>query len=275
MCEKIKINKGGFLPMDYELKGKKVMITGAAQGIGKETAIVFAKQKADIIACDINLEKLKDSCLEFEQYGIRTLPIKMDVGDEESVKEGVAKAIDEIGRIDVLLNCAGVVISRKLFDLEEKEWERVMSIDLKSVFMLGREVAKHMVENKIHGRIITVSSQASKIGEYANGVYSCAKAGINTLTQVMAQEWAEYGITVNAVCPGYVNTELMRGVFEKRGPLEGMTPEQYKKKLCDRIPLGRMAEGRDVGELMAFLASPGADYITGVAITIAGGSTLF
>ncbi len=261
--------------MDYELKGKVALVTGAAQGIGKATAMVFAKNGVDLIACDINYEQLAESCKEFEAQGVRALPVKMDVSNYENVQNGVQQGIDQFGRIDILLNCAGIVISKKLTEMEVTSWERVMDIDLKSVFMLSKVVAAHMIEKGIPGRIITISSQASKIGEYANSVYSCAKAAINTLTQVMAQEWGEYGISATAICPGYVNTDMMKKVFNERGPLEGMTPEEYKARLCSRIPLGRMAEPHEIGELMAFLASPAGGYITGVAITIAGGSTLF
>ena len=127
---------------------------------------------------------------------------------------------------------------------------------------------------KKKGHIVSISSQASKIGEYGNGVYSISKAGVNMLTQILGLEYAELGITVNAVCPGFVNTEMMQEVFKKRGPIEGMTPEEYEKALTAKIPYGRMCEPYEGAELMTFRASERADYITGVTITVAGGSTL-
>jgi NAD(P)-dependent dehydrogenase (short-subunit alcohol dehydrogenase family) len=160
-------------------------------------------------------------------------------------------------------------------DVEEDEWDRVMNINLKSIFLLSREVAKMMIRDKVKtGKIVSISSQASKIGELGNGVYCISKAGVNMLTQVLALELAEHGISVNAVCPGYVNTEMMQLVFQKRGPLEGMTPEEYEESLVSKVPMGRMASPEEIASLMIYLSSEESSYITGSSITIAGGKTL-
>ena len=164
----------------------------------------------------------------------------------------------------MLANCAGISTSRKLLDVEDGEWDRVMNINLRSMFTLSKRFARAAQEaGKRGGHIVSISSQASKLGEYGNGVYSISKAGVNMLTQILGLELAELGITVNAVCPGYVNTEMMQEVFQKRGPIEGMTPAEYEAALTARIPYGRMCEPEEVAELMAFLASPKADYVTG------------
>lgn len=165
--------------------------------------------------------------------------------------------------------------SKNLIDVSSNEWERVMNVNLKSIWQLSVLFAKQSIAlGKKGGNIVSVSSQASKIGELGNGVYSISKAGINSLTQVLGLEYAEYGISVSAVCPGYVNTEMVQEVFQTRAPLEGMTPEQYEKTLTSSVPMDRMAEPSEVADLMAFLAGGRADYITGVTVTIAGGKTL-
>ena len=150
-----------------------------------------------------------------------------------------------------------------------------MNVNLKSIYLLSQKVAKNMITNKVKsGKIVNISSQASKIGEYGNGVYCISKAGVNMLTQVLGLELAEHGISVTAVCPGYVNTEMIQEVFQKRGPLEGMTPKEYEKSLTDLVPLKRLVEPEEIAEFILYLSSDKADYITGVSLTIAGGRTL-
>lgn len=260
--------------MNYNLKGKVALVTGSAQGIGKATAMAFAKSGSDVILCDINYDKLVTTAKEIEALGVKVLPLKMDVCNSADIENAVTKSVETFGHIDVLLNCAGICIASKIVELDEKIWDLIMNINLRGVFVLTKKVVQHMIDNKIRGRILTISSQASKMGEYANGAYSCSKSAINTFTQVIAQELAEYGITANCICPGYVNTDIMQKVFLERGPLEGMTPAEYEAKLCGRIPLGRMAEPSEIGNFLAFLASEDASYITGVALTISGGSTI-
>ena len=260
--------------LDDGLKNKNVLVTGAAQGIGKATALVFAGYGCNVIATDIKMEGVNKTVEEIKAMGKDALAIEMDVSNADQVKAGVAKAAAAFGDIHVLANCAGISHSSLLKDLTEAEWDKVMDINGKSVFMVTKEIANHMIERGIKGKIVSVSSQASKIGEAGNGVYCCSKAAVNLLTQVFALELAPYDINVNAVSPGYINTEIMQKVFRERGPLEGMTPKQYEDKLLERVPLKRMAEPEEIGEFMAYLASGKAGYITGVSLTIAGGTTL-
>lgn len=261
--------------MKFDLLGNVAMVTGSARGIGKATAEVFAQNGINLIMCDIEKEELAKSAEEMKKYGVEVLPVIMDAASEEDILSAIAKGEEKFGKIDYLIHCAAIIIATKMTDCTNEIWDRTMNIDLRSVFQLSKHMANQMIRNKVAGRIITISSQASKVGEYGNGPYSCAKAAVNTLTQVLAQELAEHGITVNAICPGYVNTVMMNKTFYERGPIEGMTGEEYKKKLEARIPLGRMAEPDEIGKLIAFLASESGKYITGIAVTIAGGSTLF
>lgn len=259
--------------MDLNLNGKVAFITGAAQGIGKATAMVLARYGCDLVIGDLKVGTLDGVAKQVEAIGVKVLPIQMNVSKSEDINKAVEQAIEHFGRIDILINCAGISHSSLIVELDESEWDRVMDINGKSVYLCSKAVANSMIKAGIKGKIISVSSQASKLGEYGNGVYSCSKAVVNTLTQVMGQELAQHGINVSAVCPGYINTEIMQKVFRERGPLEGMTAENYEKKLLEKVPMRRMAEPEEIGEFMAFLASDKANYITGVALTIAGGST--
>lgn len=259
-----------------ELLNKVCIVTGSARGIGKAVAMKFAENGADVIMMDINKELLETSAKEVaDRYGRKAYAVFVDAASTDSVNQAMNEVETLVGSADVLANCAGISTSKKMIDVEDAEWDRVFNINLRAVFTFGKRFAKALQkEGKKKGHIVSISSQASKIGEYGNGVYSISKAGVNMLTQILGLEFAELGITVNAVCPGYVNTEMMQEVFQKRGPIEGMTPEEYEKTLTARIPFGRMCEPEEVAELMTFLASDRADYITGVTVTVAGGSTL-
>lgn len=260
--------------MDYGLNGKTALVTGSAQGIGKAIALTLAQYGCNLAIADIKIEKMEQAKEEIEKLGRKALPLKLDVTDSRQIEECVAEAAAQLDGIDILVNNAGISHSSLLTELSEKDWDMVMNVNAKSMFLVTKAVAKKMIERGRGGKVINISSQASKIGEYGNGVYSCSKALVNMLTQVYALELAQYGINVNAICPGYVNTEIMQKVFRERGPIEGMTPKQYEEKLLERVPLGRMIEPSEIGEFIAFLASNKSGYITGVSYTIAGGSTM-
>ena len=260
--------------MDLNIENKIALVTGAAQGIGRATAVILAKYGCDLIITDIQAEKLEKTAKDVKTAGGRCIDIKTDVIDSQQIIDSVKNGIKEYGKIDILVNCAGIPNASKLVDLSEKLWEKVMEINAKSVFIYIREVAKHMIEKKIKGKIVNISSQAAKLGEYGNGVYSCSKAVVSTLTQVFGLELAEYGINVNALCPGPTNTQLMQNVFRERASLVKMTPEEYEKNWVKNVPLGRMAKPEEIGELIAFLCSDKSSYMTAVSTTIAGGMTI-
>jgi NAD(P)-dependent dehydrogenase (short-subunit alcohol dehydrogenase family) len=261
--------------MDKLLEGKLCIVTGAARGMGKALALKYAENGADVVLMDLNKEGVEAAAKEIEAKGVKVLPLTVNVASSQEIDKAMDEIESKFAKVDVLANCAGISTSRKIVDVEESEWDRVMNVNLKSAYMLSRRVARNMIKNNVkNGKIVSISSQASKIGEYANGVYCVSKAGLNMLTQVLALELAEYGISVNTVCPGYVNTEMIREVFEKRGPLEGMTPKEYEKTLTDQVPMRRLVEPEEIADLMLFLSSEKGNYITGVSITMAGGKTL-
>lgn len=262
--------------MGENYKGRLCIVTGAARGIGRACAAKFAEYGADVVMVDINKEILEKSAAEISgKYGVKTWAYAVDISNFEACEKFMAEVNKNIGTVDVLGNCAGITVAKHLIDLTPAEWERVMGVNLRGIWCLSQLFAKQLkVSGKTKGHIVSISSQASKIGESANGVYSISKAGINSMTQVLGLEYAEYGISVTAICPGYVNTEMVQEVFQKRSLVEGKTPEEYEKELTGGVAMGRMCEPEEVAELMSFLAGGRADYITGVTVTIAGGKTL-
>ena len=257
--------------MDFN--GRVVMVTGAAQGIGKATALMFSEYGADVVVADVNSDGVLQTLKEVEQRGRRGVAVAMNVSDKNQVETGVQKALEALGKIEILVNGAGICPSALLQELTEEAWDRVMSINAKGTFLCSQVVARNMIKNR-YGKIINISSIASKTGEYGNGVYCVSKAAVSMLTQVQALELAEHNINVNAVCPGYTNTELLHRAFQTRASDGTVNPENYKQALIEKVPLRRMAEPEEIAELIAFLASEKAAYITGEAVLISGGKEM-
>jgi NAD(P)-dependent dehydrogenase (short-subunit alcohol dehydrogenase family) len=256
-----------------DLLGRTAMVTGAGRGIGRAIALTLASRGADIAAADIAATSLDLVSEEVIAIGSRCLPVEMNVASSASVAAGVSRVVEHFGGIDILVNNAGMLGSSLLADLEEEAWDSLIGVNTKGVWLCTKAVVPYMKRAR-WGRVINISSIAAKTGEYANGAYCISKAAVSMMTQVWALELAEYGINVNAVCPGYTDTEMMRFCFDSRGPLEGMTPAEYERALLSNVPLGRMAKPTEIAELVAFLASDNAGYITGTAVVIAGGKEL-
>ncbi|WP_434663310.1 SDR family NAD(P)-dependent oxidoreductase [Klebsiella sp. MISC125] len=258
-----------------DLTGKVCVVTGAARGIGKAVAIKYAACGADVVLIDLDKEAIERVAHEVESYGVSVLPLAVNVASAAELNAAFLKIEAKYKKVDVLANCAGISVSKLLKDLTEDEWQRVFNVNLKSIFLLSTMVARNMIEQGVkNGKIVSVSSQASKIGEVGNGPYCASKAGLNALTQVHALELAEYGISVNSVCPGYVDTEMLREVLQKRSLVEGKSPDEYEKQLMAQVPMQRLAKAEEIAEFMLFLSSDGANYITGTSMTIAGGKTI-
>jgi NAD(P)-dependent dehydrogenase (short-subunit alcohol dehydrogenase family) len=262
--------------MEKSLEEKTCIVTGAARGIGKALAIKYAEKGANIVLIDLNKENVEATAKEIaEGLGVTVLPLVVDVTSSPQISAALEEIGSQFTKIDVLAHCAGISTSRLILDIEEEEWDRVFNVNLKSLYLLSKGVAKSMIKNEVkNGKIVSISSQASKIGELGNGAYCASKAGVNSLTQVLALELAEYGISVNAVCPGFVDTEMLQEVFRKRSVIEGKAPEEYEHLLTSQVPMGRLAKPEEIAEFMLFLSSEKANYITGTSMTIAGGKTL-
>ena len=242
-----------------DLSGKVAFITGAAQGIGKETALTLARKGANIAAADVNENLLLENSREFEPFGIEYLPLAMNVTLEQEVNEAMAKTVNTFGKIDILVNNAGITKDSLILRMSEDAWDRVLSINLKGAFLCLKAASRYMLKQR-KGTIINLASVVGLMGNPGQANYSASKAGLIGLTKTAARELAAKGITVNAVAPGYIDTEMTRAL-----------PESSRAKLEDLIPLKKLGNVRDVACAILFLASEEASYITGQVLNVNGG----
>lgn len=239
---------------------KVALITGSSRGIGKAIALDFAKTGFTVI---LNNNKRTEEALallkEIESKGYSVRYHKADVIYPEQVNDMVKQIVDKFGRIDVLVNNAAINLDRSFNNMEKKEWDDVISTNLTGVFNCVKPVITYMKEQK-WGRIINISSVVGQMGNVGQANYSASKAGLIGLTKTLAREYAKYGITVNAVAPGFIDTEMTRNI-----------PEKIKLKIIENIPLARFGKVHEVAKLVSFLASEDAEYITGQVFSINGG----
>jgi len=251
--------------MSENLKGKVAIITGARRGIGKVIALKLAKEGARVVVTDISQEDCQEVVKEIEKSGREGVAVKLDVTNEEEIKKVVKVAKEKFGRIDILVNNAGIGTTCDLLKITKKDWEKMLAIDLGGVFLCTKEVLETMIAGK-WGRIINISSIASFLYWPKLTHYSAAKAGILGFTKNVAGEIGKHGITVNAICPGAIETAMLDQVLKDLG----MTREQ----VIQHTPIGRIGRPEDIANLVSFLASDEASFITGQAISADGGFTL-
>lgn len=246
----------------FDYTGRVVMITGASSGLGVQMARGFAKQGADIVITARRMEKLEQVAEELRQLGVKALPIQCDVTSTEQVDAAVEQAIQEFGKIDVLVNNAGSSKANPVTDMTDEEWEFTIDTDLTSVFKVTRAVARKMVE-KGYGRIINIASMYGLLGTNQNaGAYHASKAGVVNFSRSTAAELAPHGITVNTICPGYFTTELTVDTLETEG---------FKQYMGLTVPMARPGKEGELNAGAIFLGSEEAAYVTGVALPIDGG----
>jgi len=247
------------------LDGKVAMVTGAGSGIGKAAAIAVAEAGADCVPCELP-EKIADLapvCEEIRSLGRKAHPLPLCLPDIDSIDSAVAGAVEGMGRIDVLVNNAGVNVPRDALDVTEEDWDRVLDVNLKGLFFISQRVARKMVETG-GGKIVNMASQNGVVGYYKRAAYCSSKAGVVNLTRVLALEWAPHKINVNAVGPTFVLTPLTQATFGDAA---------LREDLLKRIPLGRVGQPEDVVGAVVFLASPAADLVTGHTLLVDGGWT--
>lgn len=249
---------------DFSLNGKVALITGGSRGIGKATALGFARAGADVAIASRKLPDLEQVAAEIRGLGRKALPVAAHVAKLEEIKSLVQTVNKEFGRIDILVNNAGTspAISPML-DLEERLWDSIMNLNLKGVIFISQAVARIMKEHG-GGKIINVSSVTAFRHETHIGVYSISKAALTMATRIMAQEWAEYNIRVNAIAPGHIHTRLGDSIFE--------AVPQYKKEFLDRVPMRRIGNPDEIVGAMIYLASDASSYVTGETIVVDGGT---
>ncbi|MGI6169992.1 MAG: SDR family NAD(P)-dependent oxidoreductase [Christensenellales bacterium] len=255
------------------LQDKVLLITGAAGGIGAAAAKICAGYGAKVVAMDLKEKELQGTVEAIRAAGGEAISAVVDVTKRETVKQAIAKALDKYGKIDGLFNNAGVVKSCLLVECSDEEYDFTMDINAKGSFIVATEVAKVMIPNR-SGRIISTSSISALREESTNGTYCMSKAAISMMTRVLALELGQYNISCVAICPGHINTGLLRGSFEQRGAAEGKSVESFYEEMQATIPLDRLAEPEEVGEFVAFLFDDRSAYIDGNSILFAGGKVM-
>ncbi len=247
------------MSLSFRLDGKVALVTGASRGLG--AGIAYALKDAG--ATVVGTSREQDSANQVAER-LGSVPVAMDVSDVGSVREGVDRVASELGRLDILVNNAGLNIPQGIFDVDEASWDAVVDTNLKGTFFATQAAARHMVDRGEGGRIINVASQAGVVGIEERSAYGASKGGTVLLTKVLAIELAEHGVTVNAVAPTFIATELTRATLEDPA---------WRERILSRIPLGRVGEVEDVAAATVYLASPAAAMVTGHTLLVDGGWT--
>ena len=274
------------------ISGKVALVTGAARrrGIGRATALRLAREGADVACLDIarpydefpeygvaTSDELAEVVAEIEGMGRRAIALRADVSESAQVDAAVAEAVDRLGAVDLCANVAGGaglgMGAGPLLQLGDDEWNRVLAVNLTGTYYVSQACARHMIGRGASGRIVNVSSQAGKRGFSFLGAYCAAKAGVIMLTQALALELGQFGITVNAVCPGTVDTDLTNKDGMLRRVVE-MSGGDFDAWVRAEIPLGRLQEPGEVAGAIAWLFSDDASYVTGEAVNVSGGETM-
>ena len=244
------------------LEGKLAIVTGGARGIGKEIAMLFAKQGANIAICDVNLEEAEKTAKEIQDSGRESLAFKVDVTDQSQIQDMVDKILDKFNKIDILINNAGITKDNLLLRMSEEEWDKVIAVNLKGTFLCTKIVSKVMLKQRF-GKIVNLASIIGIMGNAGQANYAASKAGIIGLTKSVAKELASRNICVNAIAPGFIKTDMTARLAE-----------EVQKKMLSVIPLARFGEAKDVADLAIFLSSESSSYITGQVIQVDGGMVM-
>lgn len=254
--------------LSIDFSGQTLVVTGGLTGIGKGIVDLFLKAGANVVIGDISCKA------QFEQIHERLVHIRMDVTAAEDAARLIEGAVQAFGRIDFVVNNSGTSTMDYAVDIKEEDWDKVMDINAKGVYLVSQAAARQMLRQGGGGRIINIASQAGKNGYRLMGNYVASKHAVLGFTKVMAIELAKEQILVNAVCPGIVETDMKRRERVEGAKLRGLQPEDILAEDRSQVPLGRTAEPEDVANVVLFLASPFSSYMTGQAINVTGGMTM-
>jgi len=242
-----------------ELKGKTALVTGSARGIGKTIVLELARQGCNVVVSDIDLEGAKSTAKEAEACGVKALAVRADVSQAEAVEAMIKQVIDTFGQIDILVNNAGITRDSLLMRMSEEDWDQVIQINLKSAFLCTKAVIRGMMKQR-SGKIINMASVVGVGGNAGQANYAASKAGLIGLTKSTAKEAAARNIQVNAVAPGFIETDMTAHL-----------PKDAIEWFMNNTPVKRAGKPEDVANTVLFLASPASDYITGQVIHVDGG----
>ena len=245
--------------MTKPLENKIALVTGAARGIGQAIALQLAADGADLALCDVKAEWLEDTAAKVKALGRRAETYAMDVANGAAVGEAVAKVLADFGRIDVLVNNAGITRDTLLMRMSEEDWDAVLDINLKGAFLVTKAVVKPMMKQR-SGAIVNIASVVGIMGNAGQANYTASKAGLIALTKTTAKELGSRNVRVNAVAPGFIRTAMTDKLSEP-----------VKEAMLKMVPLGRLGEPEDVAKAVAFLASDAAAYVNGQTLAVCGG----
>ncbi len=258
------------------LTDRIALVTGGAQGLGAAICLRLAREGCDVVVADLNAEQAEQTALAVaNETGRRSLALPVNVADEEQVREMVDAVVSEFGRLDILVANAGVVRSSPVDEMNLRDWKLVMDVNLTGYFLCAKYAAAVMKRQR-SGVIIQINSKSGKKGSFKNGAYAASKFGGIGLTQSIALELAEYGVRVNAICPGnLLDSPLWVGsLYEQYSKRLGVSEEEVRQRYIDQVPMRRGCTYDDVTNVLVFLASDQASYMTGQAINVTGGQEM-
>jgi sorbitol-6-phosphate 2-dehydrogenase len=260
--------------MVQRLEGQVAIVTGSGQGLGEALAQRLDKEGCKVVVADINLEAAQNVTEGLKE----AIAVKVDVCDEQMVERMVETTIKKYHKLDLLVSNAATLIAKPVVEFPAAQWQKMIEVNLFGYFLCAKAAAKVMIPNR-KGNIIQINSKSGKKGSYKNSAYAAAKFGGIGLTQSLALEMAEYGIRVNAICPGnLLNSPLWtsgpNSLFKQYAANQGITEEEVRQKYLGQVPLGRSCEYEDIANVMVFLACDAASYMTGQAINVTGGQEM-
>lgn len=248
----------------FRLDGKVAMVTGGGRGLGKTMAKALAEAGADLVIVSRQFRNLKETAEEIQALGRKALPLAADITKWEEVEKATEQALDHFGKIDILVNNSGIGIEKTVLEMTPDEWDQVLDLNLKAVFLCSKSVGAHMVKRG-EGKILNISSMYAFIGNTLISSYCASKGGVVQLTKALALEWVRYNVQVNAICPGYFETDMNREFFSS---------EKGKELVRLKIPMRRLGEPSELGGIIVYLASAASSFVTGAAFVIDGGQTI-
>lgn len=253
------------------LQGKTAIVTGGGNGIGQGICLKIAKEGANVIVADIDIKAADNTVSQIKEKGGNAAAIKTDVTSKEETEAMVRAAVEIFGSLDILVNNAGTDIKGAIEEIPETTWDKLMTLNLKGVF-LSTQAAVKVMKDKKYGRIVNISSMAGKTGEPYTSPYCTTKFGVLGFTQSIALELGKDNITINAVCPGPIETALIKTSVSQTAELNNKTyEEELYDKFISKMPLGRIGQPEDVANAVSFLASDEASFITGSSLNVSGG----
>jgi 3-oxoacyl-[acyl-carrier protein] reductase len=256
--------------MTRDLEGQVAIVTGAGRGIGRATALELAGLGADVVLAELDPATGERAAEEVRKSGRRALAVRTDVTRRADLARMVETTLGQLGRVDVLVNNAGIYRAATTLDVTEEHWDAVLGINARAVFFTSQAVLPAMIRQK-RGVIVSLASMAGKIGSRTNLPYNASKAAVISMTKSLALAHAADGIRVNCVCPGFVETDMWSTVAREQAALLGLTVEEFNRQRLATVPLGRMERAEDVASVIGFLCSARSAYMTGQALSVDGG----